>query len=338
VSPYLRFAGGLEVSRNWSSNVYKKPDSTFLDYNYKIFNSWIGYNIGINKSSESRGRQFLAFRYFDGYYVDAPQLNEDQEEPRYNSAYGYLSEFSFYRQNFYKTRYVFGFGRTEDIPYGISLGITGGYVREVSIERPYGAFKLRFGDASKKGNFYRLNFQTGGYLRNGKFEDFIVQGGSSYFTRALNVKRSKFRGLFSADYTQLFNRAVSNWLKMSNKYIPGFSADSVVSDSRLTLSMQSVLYTPRAILGFRMAPFAQIDMVTINCKECKYQQNTYWGLSAGLRTRNENLIFGTIELRATYIPKDEYGDSKFVFGFRQNLRVKNTGTFANEPTLIRYNQ
>ena len=337
VSPYLRLAGGLEVSRNWSSNVYRDPDSTFLDYNYKIFNSWIGYNIGIKKTSASRGRQFLSFRYFDGYYVDAPELSEEQQEPRYNSAYGYLSEFSFYRQNFYKTRYVFGFGRTEDIPYGISLGITGGYVREVQIERPYAAFKLRFGDASKKGNFYSVIFQTGGFVRDGRLEDFIVQAASSYFTRALNVNRSKFRGLFTADYTKLFNRTVSDWLKMSNKYIPGFSADSVVADNRLSLSLQSVLYTPRAILGFRLAPFTQIDMVSIDCKECEYRRNTYWGLSAGLRTRNENLIFGTLEFKATYIPKDEYGESKFVFGFKQNLRVKNTGIFASEPTLIRYN-
>ncbi len=337
VSPYLRLAGGVEVSRNWSDNVYHEPDSTFLDYNYKVFNSWLGYNIGIKKVASARGRQFLAFRYFDGYYVDGPQLTEDQEEVRYNNAYGYLSEFSFYRQNFYKTRYIFGFGRTEDIPYGISLGVTGGYVRESKLERPYGAFKIRYSAANKQGNFYRLLFQSGGYYRNDKFEDFVIQGGAAYFTRALNVQRSKFRGLLSAEYTQIFNRTVDDWLKVPNKYIPGFSADSVISDSRLSMSLQTVLYTPRAILGFRMAPFAQIDMVSINCDLCDYKQNTYWGLSAGLRTRNENLIFGTIELKATYIPKDEYGQSKFVFGFKQNLRVKNTGLFATEPTLIRYN-
>jgi hypothetical protein len=338
VSPYLRLAGGLEVSRNWSDNVYNDPDSTFLDYDYKIFNSWIGYNIGIKKSSSSRGRQFLTFRYFDGYYVDAPLLEKEQEEPRYQSASGFLSEFSFYRQNFYKTRYVFGFGRTEDIPYGISFGITGGYVREVQSERPYGALKIRYTSANQRGSFHQFLFQTGGFLRNDKIEDLVIQGGAAHFTRALNVRRSKFRGLLSAEYTQMVNQSVANWLKMSDTYIRGFSADSVIADSRLVLSLQTVLYTPRAILGFRMAPFAQIDMVSINCHECDYQQNSYWGLSAGLRTRNENLIFGTMEVRATYIPKDEYGESKIVFGFRQNLKVKNTGQFATQPTMIRYNQ
>lgn len=338
VSPYLRLAGGLEISRNWSDNVYNKPDSTFLDYDYKIFNSWLGYNIGIKKAASARGRHFLAFRYFDGYYVDAPQLEEDREEVRYNSAYGYLSELSFYHQNFYKTRYVFGFGRTEDIPYGISLGITGGYLREVQLERPYAAFKLRYSIVNKRGSFHRFQFQSGGYVRNDKLEDFVVQGGAAHFTRAFNVRHSKFRGFFSAEYTQIFNRRVADWIGITNKYIAGFSSDTLNADSRLALSLQTVLYTPRAILGFRMAPFAQIDMVSVRCDACEFPKNTYWGLSAGLRTRNENLIFGTIELKATYIPEDEYGESKFVFGFKQNLRVKNTGTFATEPTLIRYNQ
>jgi len=337
VSPYMRLAGGLEVSRNWSSNVYSEPDSTYLDYDYKIFNSWLGYNIGINKAITNRNRYFLAFRYFDGYYVDQPQLEEAQKEPRYNSAYGYLSEFTFYRQNFYKTRYVFGFGRTEDVPYGISLAVTGGYVREVRLERPYGAFKIKYMDANKSGNFHRLTFQTGGYLRNDKIEDFLIQGGAAYFTRALNVNRSKIRGLFSVDYTQIINRTVNDWLDVTDNYIPGFSTDSLTADRRLAMSLQTVLYTPRAILGFRMAPFVQIDMVAADCNACDFHKSTYWGFTVGLRTRNENLIFGTIEIKATFIPRDEFGQNKFVFDFTQNLRVKNTGIFATEPTLIRYN-
>ena len=52
VSPYSRMAGGFEVSNNWSANVYKKPDSVFLNYSYKIFDTWVGYNIGIKNKFE----------------------------------------------------------------------------------------------------------------------------------------------------------------------------------------------------------------------------------------------------------------------------------------------
>src|SRR5690606_5373417 len=72
VSPYSHMAGGLEVSKNWSRNVYLKPDSLFLDYTYTVFDMWVGYNFGIKAAVEDRYRRFLALRYFDGYFLKQP--------------------------------------------------------------------------------------------------------------------------------------------------------------------------------------------------------------------------------------------------------------------------
>ena len=36
VSPYSRMAGGAQWSKNWSRNVYSRPDSAFLDYSYNL--------------------------------------------------------------------------------------------------------------------------------------------------------------------------------------------------------------------------------------------------------------------------------------------------------------
>ena len=41
VSPYTRWAGGIEVSNNWSKNVYGKSDSSFLKYRYTIFDTQV---------------------------------------------------------------------------------------------------------------------------------------------------------------------------------------------------------------------------------------------------------------------------------------------------------
>src|SRR6185436_14521592 len=139
-------------------------DSTFLKYDYKVFDAWVGYNIGIKRSFNNRNRQFLSIRYADGVYGDTPEQPEYKIQPRYNDQSGVMSEFTFYRQNFYRTRYVFGFGRTEDVPTGISSSVTGGLIRfggssrliridslnkigidsTQSSERPYGAFKFGY--------------------------------------------------------------------------------------------------------------------------------------------------------------------------------------------------
>lgn len=337
VSPYSRLAGGVEVSRNWSENVYHEPDTAFLKYRYSIFDGWLGYNIGIRREISNRNRQFLAFRYFNGYYLDQPEQEEYKEVRKYNNLFGYLSEFTFYRQDFYKTRYVFGFGRTEDVSYGITLAASGGYIRQLGVERPYGAMKFSRGRVNRKGNFLRLQFQAGGYFRDNKIEDIIVQGGAAYFTRLWQLRKYKMRNLVSASYTQLINQNVINWLDINKSEIPGFTTDSLEADKRFAIHLEPTLFTPWSLLGFRFALFGEVDMVSVSCITCNTPNDLYWGFSAGFRTRNENLIFGTIELKVTYIPNDEYGNSQFVIGFRQNLQIKNTGSFVRAPSLILYN-
>ena len=337
VSPYTRIAGGGELSNNWSQNVRSKPDSTYLKYQYRVVDGWLGYNIGIKKDISNRNRKFLAIRSFDGSYSEQPDQEAYYELRKYNNIYGYLSEFTFYRQNFYKTRYVFGFGRTEDIPYGFTLGFTGGYVKQLRIDRPYAAAKLNYGTARKKGDFVRLQTQVGGYLRNDKMEDVILQGGVAYFTRLFQLNRYKSRNLISATYTQLINHATIDYLNVNKTEIPGFNSDSIRANKRFAVHAETALFTPWTLIGFRFAPFGSVDMVALKCVQCATSNELYWGLGGGLRTRNENLIFGTIEMKMTYIPKDQYGNSKFVFGFKQNLQVKNKGSFVKAPSLILYN-
>ncbi len=337
VSPYSRLAGGAEISNNWSENVYSKPDSTFLNYNYKVLDGWMGYNIGIHKELTNRNRKFIAIRAFDGFYLNQPDQPEYQEERKYNDIFGYLSEFTFYRQNFYKTRYVYGFGRTEDVPYGYTLGISAGYIRQLNIERPYTAVKWNYSMAFNKGDFIQLVAQACGYLHINKVEDIILEGGASYYTRLYQLNRYKSRNAVGVTFTQLSNRKALDYLNISKKEIPGFSSDSIRADQRMVVHLESVLYTPWSLLGFRFAPFASLDIVAVDCILCATNNDLYYGIGGGLRTRNENLIFGTIEAKFTYIPKDQYGNSKFVFGFKQNLRIKNTGSFVKAPSLILYN-
>lgn len=334
VSPYSRLAGGMEISTNWSVNVYNKPDSLFLDYNYKVFDGWMGYNLGIKNAFANRNRYFLAARYLDGFFVESPTQEEYEEERDYNNIKGILGEFTFYRKNFYKTRYVFGFGRTEDVPYGITAAFTLGYLRELQRERPYTALKLNYGYASRKGNFYLLNLQTGGYLHQSDFEDVLITGTASYYTRALNVGHSKLRGMALLGYAHLFGRTTGDYLNIRKNEVRGISADTLKGTQRLSMRVEAALYTPRSILGFRFAPFIGLDWASLDCINCAQGQPKIFGYNAGFRTRNENLIFGTMEVRLIYIPDDGTGDDEFKIEFRQNLRVKNTGTFADKPRLV----
>jgi hypothetical protein len=337
VSPYSRLAGGMEISYNWSNNVYTKPDSAFLNYAYKVNDAWIGYNFGVKNKITNRNRYFLAIRALDYFFTRQPTQSEFSDLVIYNNASAVLSEFTFYRQDFFKTRYVYGFGRTEDIPYGITMGVTSGYVRQLDSDRFYSAYNFTYSHAHRKGDFQNFYFQTASYFHQSKAEDIVVDVGTIYNSRLFQLKRYKMRTTVSTTFTKLFNHNLSDWIEISKTQIPGFRTDSLQANTRLSFHLESVLFTHWSFFGFRFAPFAGIDLATIRCVSCETTSSTFWGLSSGLRTRNENLIFGTMEFKLTFIPVNEFGNNQFVFGFKQNLRVKSTGSFVRAPTLINYN-
>ncbi len=335
VSPFLRMAGGMEVSRNWSRNVTEKEDSLFNSYEYNLIDLWAGYNMGI-KSLSTLKRHFVALRYVDSFYSDAPTIRNNKNQELNDNLYGYIGEYTFYRQVYFKTRYVLRFGVTEDIPYGFSVGAGAGYTRILRTERPVATLKMKYFQPNRSGDFYQFRLQGQTYFRNGTAEDQILDGSFTYYTRAYQAGNKRLRATAGAGYTQLFNMNTNSPLRIGRDYLTGFSSDSLQADQRLTWGVQSTLYTEWSVLGFRMAPFAAIDGIWVNCIECPTDKSIYYALSAGIQTRNENLIFGTLELRFTYLPRDEYGDPSFSFRFTQRFRIREQ-QFITAPTLIRYN-
>jgi hypothetical protein len=93
-----------------------------------------------------------------------------------------------------------------------------------------------------------------------------------------------------------------------------------------------------SILGFKFAPFIFTDAVIFaKDDEELLWQAPYYGLGGGLRTRNENLIFGTVELRMFYFPRVTEDLSKFRITLSSNLRIKYSSSFVKAPSLIKYN-
>lgn len=336
VSPYSRMAGGFEVSRNWSENVYNAPDSLFLKYRYKILDGWLGYNIGINKPPDNRYRHFVSMRYFDGQYLNQPEQEEYKEDRTYNNQKGVLGQYSFYWQNLYRTRYVFGFGRTEDVPYGMAWSITSGLFNQLGLKRTYLATAFQRSFANRKGNFYTFVAQGGSYFRNQKAEDAVLSTSITYFSRAFSLNRYKLRGYLRGAYAQLFNQQINDPVEINDSEVNGFSADSVWGDKKAALRMQTVLYTPWQLFGFRFAIFGGVDHGWLKCTVCEKSIVNITGIYIGFRTRNENLIFGTMEVRGTYVPATGVSPAQFNFEFKQRLKVKNSGTFVKPPTTVSY--
>jgi hypothetical protein len=68
-----------------------------------------------------------------------------------------------------------------------------------------------------------------------------------------------------------------------------------------------------------------------------FKDDPYFGMGGGFRSRNENLVFGTMEVRFTYYPRTVQDIKSFAISVRSNLRAKYSATFVKPPSFIRYN-
>jgi hypothetical protein len=337
VSPYSRMAGGLEISKNWSMNVYNTPDSAFKRYRYNARDFWVGYNIGIKNNMNNRKRNFVALRYFEQDFYQQPGQEAEKSRRIYNDQQALLGEFTFYDQNFYKTNYVYGFGRTEDIPYGQTVNLTLGWSEELALRRMYlGTYAIKR-IVRPSGRFYDMEAGMGTFFNNKKAEDGVLYVNGAFYSKLYNIKKSKVRHQFAGGYAWAFNNRVRELLTI-NRELKGFSSDSLYGYQRLFLRTETTVFTPWHLIGFRFAPFLSLEGAFFQpTKHKTVFEDFFWGTTGGLRIRNENLIFGTIEFRMFYFPTTVPGVDPVSFKVTTNVRIKYSGSFVRAPEFVRYN-
>lgn len=345
VSPFSQLAGGMEISFNHSVNVNEKEDSIFLDYRYNLYDIWGGINLGITDIREGitndnrRDRKFFSGRFFKTDFLKTPLQIGNSIDPVYNSRQMALLQFTFFRQEYYKMNYLYGFGTTEDIPTGYNLALTAGWHRQLTMDRPYGGIELDKYFVTNQGGFIHTTFRTGGFYRNNASEDASLLVGADYFTALFPVKKWKVRQQFKASYTQLNNRNTYFPLYLNNAYgPPNFNSGAVFGKKRISVYTESVLYLNKKIFGFLFAPFAYAATSVLTPEEKQFRNSdVYPSFGGGVRTRNENLIFGTIEFKALYFPKSVQGLRGFQFYINSDIRFRYRTNFVKAPNTVQLN-
>jgi len=342
VSQYLHIAGALRLSHHQSYNNYLKPDSLFYNYHYNTFDAWIGYNLGVRKFLFLKTlltRQFIGIRYFRNKFSQVPYQVDDGFNFRFNDREAILAQFTFFKQNFYKTNYVFGFGITEDVPYGYNIALTAGWYKQLHMERPYAGVDANLYAVTNKGNVMQYFLRTGAFLNKSKIQDAAVLIGASSFSRILSYKKIKIRQYLRFSYTRQFNRIGLDPLYIKNvfglKYI---GLDSARGNQRFSLHVETIFFINFKMLGFKFAPFASADIAHFTPEhENTSNSGFYSGFGGGIRIRNENIVFGTIELRFMYFPRKSEQHNAFKFTFSTNLRSRYNNNYVKAPEIIQVN-
>lgn len=342
VSPYMRTAGGLILAHRQSENRYTRvrPDSQYYNYTGHTIDGWVGYNIASRKllASQVRDRRFAAIRYGQTYFDEVPMQVGSAIDLLFNDVQLALASFTFFRQDFYKTNYVYGFGVTEDIPYGYNITATGGWYRQLQLNRPYAGIKADRYVVSSRQDFMRYFFRAGSYFNHG-LEDAGFMIGGSWFSRLWKWKRYKMRQYISASYTKLFDMVTSEPLRLDNPFgLQYFNSPLIIGQQRISANLESTVFLNYKFLGFRFAPFVNFNASLITPVAQHFSKSElHSGIGAGVRTRNENLVFGTIELRAIYFPRKVEAAPSFRVTLTTDLKYRYSNKYVSQPDIIRWN-
>lgn len=353
VSQYKRLAGNISLGKGRSLNRYPNMyGGDFYRYDYAYSDMWIGYNLGAQKNLLGSDRlflkKFIALRYFNYHFFETPyQMDPGVFDQRFNSRQGVLASLTLFRQSYYKTRFLYGFGVTEDVPSGFNLTFTSGWYKQLTLERPYLGIDANHYLVAPSGAILGSFLRTGMFLGHGPsgMEDVGLVVGTSLFSKVMPIGRKIMRQYVHASYSSIINRKALDPLKINNSLgLQNFSSDLAMGNVRITFRSETIVFLPQKYFGFKLAPFLSAELAWLSASDSvatgTHQQQIdglFGSIGGGIRARNENLMFGTFEFRFLVLPRRTIGDSFFKISGAIDLKFKYNTGYVSKPDIIELN-
>lgn len=345
VHPYLRFTYAGEIAYHRTENMYLDDSvyKTDAQYQYHNYDTWIGWNTGAYKlgnvqNENDRLRTLLSARFFRKQFQQVPDVFSQEYYYDYFDRTAALVALSIFRQDFYKVRNVYGFGRNEDVPEGMDLSFTAGYTQTQGRDRPYAGIDFQRFFFTEKEHYFNYTARVGGYFNKKAIEDVDVLFNLDYFSNLKTLSKNwKQRTFVSAGFTLQANKQLNEPLFLESPFgLPELRSNKrQFGEIRSTLKTESVFFSPWTFLNFRFAPFVfgNLTLLTPEKQELK-KSDLFSSVGGGLRSRNESLIFGTLEFKTYFFPRKNYFGDRWRFEFNTNVKFKYNRQFIKRPELI----
>ena len=339
------WTGGFEFSSFKNKNVYPTiwTDSLFknqLQYENDYIDFWLGYQLFQKNKSKDNYRRFILIRHEENHFDSRPIHYLDQLDKNYQNINAQFFAFTLFKQEVIRTKYLYGFGRNEDLPIGQSITFTAASYQRDESRLPY--FGIRF-------EKYVLH-------TNGDYTHLLMNGGSSYFENTIQdfrwlssiekISRLKYfdnglgyRNILNISFTQTLKNKFNEALLINSIYgIPQLNEERIKGGTRISANWETNIYNSKQWFGFKHAPFLFANVTYMRTVgEPIEMGDIYTAIGSGMRVRNENLIFGTIELKGYYFPRTQLQLSPWNISLSTNFRFKYNSSILTKPDFVEIN-
>jgi hypothetical protein len=334
VSSTTKYAFGISVRKMYTT---EDLDSLIVPapLKYNLQDYWFSRSFLLNKESVSR--LILGVRFTNNDVFNHPFILPDsyRQLQKYRMLLG-SAAFTF--QKYYKTNLIYGYGRTEDVPYGGLINVTVGKEFNEFKERIYAGAELSLGQSIKSIGYFYTSAGIATFFNDGLTEQGLLLLRTNFISNLSYLGRYRIRNFIKADYTRGFDRYHDERLAFNHEDgFTGFRNDSVGGRQRLAVSLESVLFSPVNFYGFRFAFFGFADLgFLFGTNEFVQQGEVLSSIGVGIRIRNDNLVFNTLQIRLGYFPNlPEYSRVNYILVSGEQL-LKPENFDPGPPSLLPY--
>jgi len=340
-TPNVKYAGGALIDNKDTRTNIELLDTVLEDepVHYNIYDIWFGRSFLMrnrkNLLTNSRTNIMLSGRFLRKTYFSGPAYTS-------NSLYEFqdktliLGSAALSKQGYFKSNLIYSFGRTEDIPFGLLLQIIGGIEFGDFCNRPYLGLSFSHGAYFWRIGYLYNRIEIGGFYNNNAFEQSIFSFNSKYFTHLIYAGRFKYRIFTDINYKIGIRRFEDEFISIeNNEGITGLKSDQLKGTQRLTTDLEVIAFTPFYLIGFRFAIFGNVNIGFIGTSsDMIFSNRLYSGIGAGIRLRNEKLVFNTFQIKFTFYPAAPAGSDKEYVSVSGEKKLKPDYFFTSAPEII----
>lgn len=299
---------------------------------------WLGHasNLFISKEKANKGKRFVvAGRVLSTNYQDVPSDNWQRNTPLQDSRLYLASAGVFFRRT-YKDRYIFRYGRTEDIPEGYYYSLIGGVQQSQLGKNPYAGAIAGWGKYVNRVGYF-FNAVGAGAFKEGTALDrgvFTVKG--LYFTPIIRIKNWKLRQFAAIRATTGVNQPDAILEINNNQGVRGFYSFDLRGEKKLVVNLESNIFAPFNLVGFRFAFVAFADLAWIDTEA--FSKKFFPGYGIGLKFRNDHLIFDAVQILIGYYPNAHLAGAKNLHFFQRSYSFFTFNDFNySRPGMLPFN-
>ena len=336
-----KLAGGFYYSNTQDlKNIRNYLDVQEYNLDYENTRLWAAKAFPIQHKKSIAYRPnlilLLAFNKYDFY--NGPNTAENLFY-NYQSRAMILGQVAISGQKFYKTNYVYSFGRTEDIPEGFLPSVMLGFEKSEFKNRLYTQFSVKGGKHFDKAG-YAFTSLCYSFFTSTTFgrEQGAVCLRTNYITDLYPIGRFRFRQFVKTNYVNGYERYIDEYVSINKSDgIRGFATDSIFAHKKFILNTESVLFTPLYFYGFRFVFYGFFDLAYSGPDNAKiFSNKAYTGFGIGTRLRNSRLVFRTIQIQFGIYPNAPPDMQQVLMNMSGEPRLKPENFYVQEPEIFIY--